>query len=767
MASVIDRATITTGIVDPGFPPLNYLFTDNLVNDLGANLTTTLSAWLQTYVPQKFAPLTAAQRASEKQRIRQRLALEQSRISALQAELKAATAPLNKRRLKRKLATANRQVGTQNTSIAKLKTRTKIVNDHVTKIAITPTNGTNGARYYLSTSTGAKVFQPDVIAIAVKECINDLLQLDYYNLQYSVNNALTPILGYYANTPNNFLSKPIFQNLSRLDIFDCEFIAMTQGLMANNMNLLAGDKSSWENWRTVGHSSDNQGTFIWVPFAFPLILFDGTEGSTIYAWNTLRGRYERTNAGQKRLGCYRVTAAGTAAAPDGIQSFTPQIAGTRGSSGGGGAMRADRVTEVDYRWTGPSKLGTAIGMRAAQMVAPTDALYMQSPIIGARAAVKTAVSGTMASGIVYWRKFIDPVPTPPSKKNLPLTTLPLTPVSYSKTDDLMCYRVSAFTKKKKGSWQLSIFGIAKPAGEALKHGNDNERVDAGTVMEEAFIKMGLDLNGSATQFAIDRIAPARDAVASAQWAILSNPLVARNGQAAGLAAAKLTIRTSQEWCHLYGHGDGGNESVENFLSGSKHCNTEQLAIELAQRYGSQPGLSAKITGYIFPNTPTWKLTLLQSDRAFLFLLNPDLFKPMADDNDLIAAGKTFFGQDPAQFDTMLPTLGGTPEVPTLAVYSALDQAAQAKVHTRLQERLHDSIAVAWPLASVIRYKIYFANTKIFDHFFWAQKESFDLNEFNILYWTIRRVIADATGSRASFDIEVDLKALRNAALLQA
>src|SRR4051794_1978689 len=117
MPFTITRAAILTGITDPNFPPLNYPLTDNLVNDLGANLTTTLTAWLQTYVPQKFAPLTAAQRVSEKQRIKQRLLLEHSRISAIQAELNATTVRLNKRRLKRKLATAIRQVGMQNTKI--------------------------------------------------------------------------------------------------------------------------------------------------------------------------------------------------------------------------------------------------------------------------------------------------------------------------------------------------------------------------------------------------------------------------------------------------------------------------------------------------------------------------------------------------------------------------------------------------------------------------------------------------------------------------
>lgn len=47
------------------------------------------------------------------------------------------------------------------------------------------------------------------------------------------------------------------------------------------------------------------------------------------------------------------------------------------------------------------------------------------------------------------------------------------------------------------------------------------------------------------------------------------------------------LPTNQEWCHLRGHGDGGEESPGNFVSGSFHCNTEQLAIETGQRLVTQ------------------------------------------------------------------------------------------------------------------------------------------------------------------------------------
>ena len=45
-----------------------------------------------------------------------------------------------------------------------------------------------------------------------------------------------------------------------------------------------------------------------------------------------------------------------------------------------------------------------------------------------------------------------------------------------------------------------------------------------------------------------------------------------------------SLPTDQEWCHLVGHGDGGHEIKSNFVAGSFHCNTEQLAIESGQRW---------------------------------------------------------------------------------------------------------------------------------------------------------------------------------------
>jgi hypothetical protein len=67
---------------------------------------------------------------------------------------------------------------------------------------------------------------------------------------------------------------------------------------------------------------------------------------------------------------------------------------------------------------------------------------------------------------------------------------------------------------------------------------------------------------------------------------------------------------NQEWCHLRGHSDGGDEYPGNFVSGSFHCNTEQLAIESGQRYVTHqmPENSFKLhtTAYLLRDAPDYK-----------------------------------------------------------------------------------------------------------------------------------------------------------------
>lgn len=66
-----------------------------------------------------------------------------------------------------------------------------------------------------------------------------------------------------------------------------------------------------------------------------------------------------------------------------------------------------------------------------------------------------------------------------------------------------------------------------------------------------------------------------------------------------------SLPTLQEWCHLHGRGDGGPDESNNLVAGSNHCNTEQAAIELAQRLTTQNSATEyllRTTAYLFQET---------------------------------------------------------------------------------------------------------------------------------------------------------------------
>lgn len=55
-----------------------------------------------------------------------------------------------------------------------------------------------------------------------------------------------------------------------------------------------------------------------------------------------------------------------------------------------------------------------------------------------------------------------------------------------------------------------------------------------------------------------------------------------------------------EWCHLIGHGDGGEEVPENYVAGTHYSNTEQLAMETAVRKFRGAGITLKVHAYVKP-----------------------------------------------------------------------------------------------------------------------------------------------------------------------
>lgn len=182
--------------------------------------------------------------------------------------------------------------------------------------------------------------------------------------------------------------------------------------------------------------------------------------------------------------------------------------------------------------------------------------------------------------------------------------------------------------------------------------------------------------------------------------------------------------TDQEWCHLMGHGDGGDERVGNFVAGSFHCNTEQLAIESAQR----------------PTTH-------QSDR---FLLNSTAYLITDDSMRRDLAGNAYVSADPRYLSRAYPD-------------SRPPRAEQPAPDAEI-----DRLSTNAPVAAFIRYKIIDKgadgdeNNKVFDYVFEGQSEFFDRNQYNILGATVRlllepdkffRDLRDTFPPAAAMDVE--------------
>lgn len=421
-----------------------------------------------------------------------------------------------------------------------------------------------------------------------------------------------------------------------------------------------------------------------------------------------------------------------------------QGAGARGS---GGAMRADRADEVAYQWWGDQQLGILSGLDVALRQGDTNAVT-----------------------ILRYEAAYDPAKLA-KKKNLPTTApapppvISVIPISgaaaavpergiYDVRKGVILNGIRVTKKKRKGCGTPAAPG----AGEALKGGNAETRAQAGSVMRPAlsyFMEHDADMaapadapqpkpwTGSATQFAPEALKTLDQTSFSASssgvtiWQQLV-PWLRWSG----------AIRTDQEWCHLLGHGDGGSETPDNFVSGSEHCNTEQLAIECGHRDANIRGLKAKITAYLVPTTRTAPdaFSVEKLQQVMQLLQSPGLRWPyqlpptVKNMTDLLAMSDAALAAVPI----MQP-----------AIQPAFQQGdIETKKFIRRVRETVDSIVYPdpLPLAVMVRYKIYDSQSrKIFDHSFSAQSEGFDINQFNILYWSVRSTVVDLAGNQADKD----------------
>ena len=308
---------------------------------------------------------------------------------------------------------------------------------------------------------------------------------------------------------------------------------------------------------------------------------------------------------------------------DGKLSMLNFIVSEHSRGGGGGAMRSDRPGDGDYRWWTTTDdqrlLGLSFGLdpdkrvdprkeaTAAKDEIPSFKDFLEVRLPQSAKGLRKPTTYPMESEIIYWKKFPDKVEELKKKKNKPQDVLPLPARALTREEASGLY-----TKKRKGGWSGSgklPITIGGPRGA---------REDAGKVMRQAFQEQGIFGKIDAGRATLFAEAVVSEGLAKTAW--INRSKAPQSDQASNVVAGASTdeksypVRTDQEWCHLVGHGDGGGEVFENFVSGSKHCNTEQLAIEIGQRTGravysallkeaNKPAieLAVKVSAYLLPS----------------------------------------------------------------------------------------------------------------------------------------------------------------------
>jgi len=434
--------------------------------------------------------------------------------------------------------------------------------------------------------------------------------------------------------------------------------------------------------------------------------------------------------------------------------------GGGGSSGGNYAMRADKVNEVDYQWQfhgvtsgaddeALAKLLKAyIGLKDGCVLATSGPPVDFNPTNWARDTTSfdlaDKVSG-MSSWFNYYKKFKSGVPR---RNNPPSPSKPRVADLSDKTGFKLTnnsYRV--WKKGQRDGYEGEVYG----------GGSANTRLDAATVMAEALnhfstIYDGMKGQGQKTVYNISlaQITDTKLPASAFAYYLVHNDTEVKDQWKKDNEDGSATLRTNQEWCHLLGHGDGGPEELGNFVSGSKHCNTEQLAIEIGQRRIThntdilqidRNKLRAKITAYLMPNEGAWaegKEIAKRDLRGYETLTK-------ADTTRWIDAFFDGHDTDPNKYKLKAIVVVKTSfEALSIAVRQAGTTDDKKKLF-EFRRYLESNFFLYLPLARWMRYKIYYDKRKIFDHIYDAQSQSFDYHEAQILDFTVERVIYYAMG----------------------
>lgn len=487
------------------------------------------------------------------------------------------------------------------------------------------------------------------------------------------------------------------------------------------------------------------------------------------------------------------------------------------SSGGSGLgqSRSDANTDSDNYWHGPASLGYALSFELSRHLDDKEFAKLLAPAASGAAAAaagtnvrtgwfeaETSRKATTSKGVSYRGRGVADTKmdseiryiknfdkkSPISKKNFPRSTIPYEATAtestfnrFSKIFKTLVNNSNELRVQKMKTLPVAAGQPFRPEGIDLQP-NPNARLAAASVMGPAIRKIIQSMQWEAevdakkasvklrkksasatavTKFALGAIY--NDQVTKNTWKtasgqLLGYPQARKPLSTPALENLKTALRTQQEWCHLWGHGDGGSEIPRNFVAGSKHCNTEQLAIESGRRTRSD-NMKGKITAYLLPQQPRGKKAVSAETIAeirrfggYLAICTPEqmplayksaleVYTPV---KKLIAKIGDFEKLDPttkAKITTEITRLLKNLFSEQTAIKKADLDSDPLKALSNFLEWLTPLIMPQLPVAMFIRYKIFEGKKKIFDHIFDAQKESFDFNEYMALREVVERVVS--------------------------
>lgn len=295
------------------------------------------------------------------------------------------------------------------------------------------------------------------------------------------------------------------------------------------------------------------------------------------------------------------------------------------------------------------------------------------------------------------------------------------PICFNVKDNIIQYFLDKQRRGKIINKGNSLFREQKP------------RKDAGTAMGAIYRRLRQPVSNSLSSSKVPATAFAKGAMrestaVQSDWGVLK-------------VASSNYMPINQEWCHLRGHGDGGEEYPGNFVSGSYHCNTEQLAIETGQRAVTQQSaehtFALHTTAYLLLDATDYKSKVVKDRESQIlsanYLNDQTTFQKMLKNNIARRSRELNASDGPAtkkrKIDDDMPV-----DSPTLQQGDVAPLAAylRYKVMRRVATG-QGALKRAGPDDMVLR--------KSFDFIFEGQSEFIDKNQFALISQAVQFALA--------------------------